>query len=194
MKTKLEICLIFTALALLIIVGCNKAAEKAQEATPNTITETASPAATAVDVRQEKTQIETLSESEVDEAEDEGEATTKSETVTAVPKPKPLSMPDSWPTAFPQYPGSTITASQGNIKKGLAKMKVTLSTEDPIGDVVSFYADKAKAGGYKTNISQDMGAIRIRHYVSSENIVDLNIIQKRRTVEIKMSVRPNKGG
>ena len=199
MKTLLVICWITACLALSMLFGCNKASENAEESASEEISETASAVEADAGVGQEEAQIETPAGGEMEVALGEmdldvggGELTAVNEAVPATPTPEfPPAMPHSWPKAFPKYPDSTITASSSSTDSGGLKMGVTLTTSDPVGRVVRFYTEKAESGGYKTNSSRDVGKIRIRHYVSKEFIVDVNIVQNSRTVTVTMTTRTN---
>jgi hypothetical protein len=148
--------LLAVALAVLLIgvsTSCMKAAEKATEAAVEKSIEAQSGGDVDVDFAEGKMKVtdeESGSTMEITGDEEGGTSKVEGEEGTAeMAFGEHAEFPADWPSELPQYPGSTVELSQRMEMPDGVQLSVTLKTGDGREQIAAFYADKAKAAGYK---------------------------------------------
>jgi len=163
-------------LALYAVAGCNKIAEKAGEAAVEKM-------------------IEAETGGDVDMDIDGGKVTFKDEdgTVTSVVG-EGAKMPENWPAALPQYPGSNVEMAHSVSGEHGEAWTVYMTTPDEPAKVAEFYDGKATAAGYKKLSTMSAEDVITAQYTSEQWFFHLTCSKDEEGTGITLMLSPNDEG
>lgn len=148
--------LCFVALCVVLAGGCPKIADEAAE-------------------RSVEQAIERASGGEVD-VQLEGDEMTFTDTETGETRTIATGagqMPEGWPEALPQYPGSEIVAGDRIASGEKVSFHVQITTADPGTGVAEFYKEKALGAGYELAHEVTSNNDGSCHFVGSDYVFDV---------------------
>jgi hypothetical protein len=160
-------------LGLLLLLGCNKIAEKAQEKAMEKLVETASDEEVDIDFDDHSMTIKdketgATAEFTADEEGGKWETTDPGGGKGVVSVGEDAEIPEDWPESLPQYPGSTLEMSQRYESDGELFMSLTLYSKDPGSMIFRFYDEKAVNGGFTRVMQHQSSGLGSARYVSDE--------------------------
>lgn len=168
------LCLIYLAALVTVCgLGCNKIAEKTGEAAVEKM-------------------VEAQSGGDVDVDIDGGKVTFKDEdgTVTSVAG-EGAKIPENWPAALPQYPGSKIEVAHSVSGEHGEAWTVYMITQDEPAKVAEFYDGKATAAGFKQLSTMSAEDVMTAQYTSEQWFFNLTCGKEEGGTGITLMLSPN---